>query len=74
MSIFSIRSVGIYTLSDRPTPRTPVHSQVHARYIFFLSKCAARATAEYDVDHAAGVAPPSGVDHHPGAKRHGGCE
>ena len=66
---------GIYTFSyDRPTPRTPVHSEVHACYVFFLSKCAARATATRDVHDTAGVASPGKLDHHPGPKRHGGGE
>ena len=66
---------GIYTFSyDIPTPRTPVHSEVHACYIFFLSKCAARAIATRDVHDTAGVASPGKLDHHPGPKRHGGGE
>ena len=59
---------------DRPTPRTPVHSEVHAGYIFFLSKCAARATATRDVHDTAGVESPGRLDHHPGPKRHGSGE
>jgi hypothetical protein len=44
---------GTYTFYDRPTPCTTVYFEVHACYLFILSKCAARAAAECDVDNAA---------------------
>ena len=55
----------------RPTPCPPVHSEIHARHVFFLSGCTPCPAAEHRVEHALRMASPSGVDHGPRTKRHG---